>query len=197
MNEKLNYSIECLKLVTDVFDNHNIPYWLEYGTLLGSYRDSMLISYDYDMDIGVETKYAKDIKVLLESMISEGKFQKLPLAKWIDNKIYQIQFNKNNNIEALWLDVYFYETKDNFVYSNFLSVNDTLKCKTNRYQIQNLETIKLGNYYFKCPSDIPKYLKIRYGDDYMIPQHRCEELNKEWHQIDDNVGNQYLDLSIK
>ena len=76
MNERLNYSIECLKLVTDELDKHNIPYWLEQGTLLGAYRSSMLIPYDYDMDISVEIKYTDEIKILLESMISEGKFQK-------------------------------------------------------------------------------------------------------------------------
>ena len=44
--EKIKYSIECLKLVTDEFDENNVPYWLDYGTLLGAYRGSTLISYE-------------------------------------------------------------------------------------------------------------------------------------------------------
>jgi len=63
--EKIKYSIECLKLVTDEFDKNDIPYWLDYGTLLGAYRGSTLISYDYDMDIGVEIKYSDKIKSII------------------------------------------------------------------------------------------------------------------------------------
>lgn len=192
MNLNINYSIDCLKIITEEFDKNNIPYWLDYGTLLGAYRDFTLISHDYDMDIGVEIKYADKIKRVLENAISDCKFEKLPFAKWIDNQIYQIKFKNQVGIEPLWLDVYFFERKEKFLYSNFLSNDGEIKCKTNLYQIENLETIKLGHYYFKCPSDVPKFLKIRYGNDFMIPQSRCNSLNKEWWEINDNIGNEYL-----
>jgi phosphorylcholine metabolism protein LicD len=191
--EKIKYSIECLKLVTDEFDKNDIPYWLEYGTLLGAYRGSTLISYDYDMDIGVEIKYSDKIKSILENMILENKFEKLPFAKWIDNKIYQIKFKNQGEIEPLWLDVYFFDRVDNYLYSNFFTKDQSYKCKTNISQIEKLESIRLGDFYFKCPTDVTKFLKIRFGDDFMIPQSRCNFLNKEWWEIDDNVGKQYLD----
>jgi len=192
MNNRIDYSIECLKLITNEFDENNIPYWLEFGTLLGSYRNSTLINYDYDMDIGVEIKYFDKVKNILEYAILNGKFEKLPFAKWIDKKIYQIKFKKSEDLDPLWLDIYFFDRKDNFLYSTFLTNDKNLKCKINSYQGETLETIKLGNYYFKCPCDVPKFLKIRYGYDFMIPQQRCNLLNKEWIEIDDNVGNEYL-----
>ena len=46
MNLNINYSIDCLKIITEEFDKNNIPYWLDYGTLLGAYRDFTLISHD-------------------------------------------------------------------------------------------------------------------------------------------------------
>ena len=193
MNDKIKYSIECLKLVTDEFDRNNIPYWLDFGTLLGAYRNNNLIEFDYDMDIGVDNIYSDKIKILLEGLILENKFEKLPFAKWIDNKIYQIRFNKHEEIEPLWLDVYFFQKKDDFLYSNFLTKDDNLKCRINSHQIEKTELIKLGDYYFKCPTDVVRFLKIRYGDDFMIPQSKCYSLDKEWWEIDDNVGNQYLD----
>ena len=73
MNNKIKYSIECLKLVTDEFDENNVPYWLDYGTLLGAYRESTLISYDYDMDIGVEIKYSDKIKSILDNKVDGEK----------------------------------------------------------------------------------------------------------------------------
>ena len=191
--EKIKYSIECLKLVTDEFDENNVPYWLDYGTLLGAYRGSTLISYDYDMDIGVEIKYSDKIKSILEKAILDSKFEKLPIAKWIDNKIYQIKFKKQEDVDPLYLDVYFFDRVDNYLYSNFFTKDQNYKCKTNISQIEKLESIKLGDFYFKCPNDVPKFLKIRYGDDFMIPQSRCNFLNKEWWEIDDNLGKQYLD----
>lgn len=193
MTEKIKYSIECLKLVTDEFDKNDIPYWLDYGTLLGAYRSSTLISYDYDMDIGVEIKFADKIKNVLENAILDYKFEKLPHAKWIDERLYQIKFKKRDNIDPLFLDVYFFNRHDKYLYSSFLTKDQHFKCKTNINQIEKLDLIKLGEYHFKCPNDVPKFLKIRYGDDFMTPQPKCYLLNKEWYEIDDNVRNDYLD----
>jgi len=33
--------------------DHNIEYWLEYGSLLGAWRDGEIIPWDLDLDIGV------------------------------------------------------------------------------------------------------------------------------------------------
>ena len=188
------YSAKCLKSITDLFEENNIKYWLEFGTLLGSYREGKIIDIDYDMDIGVFNHDSDKVKKLLEGKIDENKFNKLPLAKWIDNKVYQIDFHTFENVKPLWLDVYFFDIKDNYAYSSFLTKdNDVLKCKSNLRQLNNLEKIKLYDDFFYCPNDVPKFLKIRYGDDFMIPQSRYNFLNKEWWEIDDNVGKQYLD----
>ena len=56
------------------------------------------------------------------------------------------------------------------------------------FYIDELETIKLGDYQFNCPRHLSSFLKVRYGKNYMIPQYRCEELDKEWWEITDNVG---------
>ncbi|MCK4904576.1 MAG: LicD family protein, partial [Candidatus Marinimicrobia bacterium] len=39
---------KMLLFTIDQLQKHNIPYWLEAGTLLGIYRDGDLISWDYD-----------------------------------------------------------------------------------------------------------------------------------------------------
>ena len=36
-----------------LFDEHNITYWLDSGTLLGAYREKSVIPYDVDADVGL------------------------------------------------------------------------------------------------------------------------------------------------
>ncbi|OQR95820.1 hypothetical protein THRCLA_07544 [Thraustotheca clavata] len=39
--------------LVDLFESHDIEYWIDSGTLLGSYRDKGLIWFDLDADIGL------------------------------------------------------------------------------------------------------------------------------------------------
>ena len=45
-------SQELLKNCTSALDSVGVVYWLEFGTLLGYYREGDFISHDYDIDIG-------------------------------------------------------------------------------------------------------------------------------------------------
>ncbi|KAF1328462.1 hypothetical protein FI667_g6848, partial [Globisporangium splendens] len=40
--------------IADVFERNNVTYWLDSGTLLGSYREDAVILYDDDADIGID-----------------------------------------------------------------------------------------------------------------------------------------------
>ncbi|KAF1315603.1 hypothetical protein FI667_g15921, partial [Globisporangium splendens] len=40
--------------IADVFERNNVSYWLDSGTLLGSYREQNVIPYDLDADIGID-----------------------------------------------------------------------------------------------------------------------------------------------
>jgi len=42
-----------LKKIVSVFEEYDVDYWLEFGSLLGCYRDKRLIPWDSDIDIGV------------------------------------------------------------------------------------------------------------------------------------------------
>lgn len=45
--------VDLLRQVKEVFDKHNIEFWLECGTLLGAVRDSRFIAWEHDIDLGV------------------------------------------------------------------------------------------------------------------------------------------------
>jgi len=51
MDEKT--AVKCLADMKEVFDNNNITFWLEAGTLLGAYRHGGFIPWDNDIDLGI------------------------------------------------------------------------------------------------------------------------------------------------
>jgi phosphorylcholine metabolism protein LicD len=68
--------------VCNIFNTHNITYWIDWGTALGHVRNNSLIPWDYDIDICVlDTDYEKMIEI----------------------------FNDKNNEFELICDVNFYE----------------------------------------------------------------------------------------
>ena len=46
-------AIKDLELVKQVFNQHNVPFFLAYGTCLGAYRDKDFLPDDDDIDLGV------------------------------------------------------------------------------------------------------------------------------------------------
>ena len=49
----MNELVNGLLALKQVFDKHNIPFWLEGGTLLGAVREGKMIAWDNDVDISM------------------------------------------------------------------------------------------------------------------------------------------------
>jgi len=65
------YGAEILEKVSQVFDRLGVPYFVNFGTLLGIVREGDFIAHDDDVDIGVLPGFNKH-KELIEMLLDEG-----------------------------------------------------------------------------------------------------------------------------
>ena len=59
----------AFKAFVDCMINNNIEYWMEFGTLLGAYRDGDFVPNEIDIDLGV---YLKDAMKIYYAMTKNG-----------------------------------------------------------------------------------------------------------------------------
>jgi len=64
---------DLFKLVATKFNEEKIPWWLEYGSLLGAIRDGKRIEWDYDYDLGYPLEYAPQV---LKALLSIKEIKK-------------------------------------------------------------------------------------------------------------------------
>jgi phosphorylcholine metabolism protein LicD len=162
--------------------NSNVNLWLEFGTLLGAYRDKKFISYDYDLDFGI------DHDSLTEELIEHLKnFGFTPISKFVItsddlsindyNAEYTINFKGKVNIDLFA----FKQIKDSVIFF-FFDKEDGLSWKETerkynqhlRAKTKLLSTFSLNDSLFlgknvRVPTNTKQHLSEIYGDNFMIP----------------------------
>lgn len=63
-----NQLLDMAKVVTDCLDEHDIPYTLAYGTLLGAVRHGGFIPWDDDFDIAIPAVYQRKAAVAIAKL---------------------------------------------------------------------------------------------------------------------------------
>jgi len=185
--------IKNLKIVLDVFNNNRIPIWLNWGTLLGVYRDKKIL--DNDMDLGtiyldkpyIRVKFNKIIKELeehnfkvernrLDIVLNKGNFR-AGIAFYTIDKESKTLMLKGLPVNYLdkWLakKIYFgilRNRESEFRYALF-------KMASGRYIINiipislicPLRKIKFKGFDCYIPNLTEDYLKYMYGYNWNVP----------------------------
>lgn len=178
-NNIIEQSLEHLKYLTDLFDAQRVKYWVDFGTLLGGYREKTIISNDYDIDLCVFESQSNIVKKILEKLLLEKKIIRVTDGKWDEHTIYQFGFGPR----LIRIDIYVCSERGTKV-----ALNLSEQYSFHKFYIDELEQVTLGSYTFNAPRHLPSFLSLRYGNDYMTPQKRCDALNLEWDQVRRNVG---------
>ena len=166
---------ELLFLVDDVLTRHECVFWLNYGTLLGAYRDHDFITHDNDLDIGMYWKDREGVKewladagLKLLSIITYGN----PDAP--DSAEYRFEYH------GTCIDINFYEVETGVAITYnplFFSEKDynvkgaSIPVKVERVDspFTNLKKITVLGRKFYVPENTEEYLIANYGENFMTP----------------------------
>lgn len=148
---KISWSSLAEKALIDLnsaLGKNNIEFFLISGTLLGVVRDAKLLEHDYDIDIGIDQRFSKDI--IIKSIAESTSFYLLENS----NSDYLICFNHINGVK---IDIFIHYLEDNLYKhqsSNAIWINSPFSLK----KINFLEND------FLIPKNENKYLIENYGD---------------------------------
>jgi len=140
MNEKL----EDLKIVKNVLDKLKVKFFLNYGTLLGAYRDGDFLESDNDIDLGIFGNERRE--EILEELKKQG--------------FYLREGKDNGNICV--------DRKTHFDIHLFTLKGDEYLCGLSNCkfpkEFDKLEKIIFKGLIFFVPGKTEKYLEMSYGD---------------------------------
>lgn len=178
--------------VDEMLSAKGLQYWLNYGTLLGAYRDHAFIPHDYDLDIGMWWKDQKGVRELfLENgfkLINEFHF-----GSWDTPEKTEFRFE----YAGTFIDVDFYSIDENqmaFTYNPLLKkgidytiCNVKLPVIAERINnpIRGLEKMEFIGHYFLVPSNTEEYLIYNYGENYRTPLSVAD--GYDYHQVASNI----------
>ena len=95
-------SLKVLQLIHQAFEDEEILYWLEFGTLLGAVREKDFIEHDLDIDIGL---FISTDKNKIENLLKKVGFIKNREIS-IDDGIYGLEETYSYNGYLLFLIFY-------------------------------------------------------------------------------------------
>ncbi|PHM39563.1 hypothetical protein Xmau_02567 [Xenorhabdus mauleonii] len=181
-NKKRNQALKensdiILQKISNIIKNNNIVIWLDFGTLLGAYRENKIIEYDLDLDFGCYLKDKDKVKKALEKNNFRLLYEYTPLTHSDDNEIIQHTYifngvtidifyytiDNNNSNQQLIASCYYFPYIDNGLYKGNYSIIKV----TN--PISKFKKINFSNSELIIPYNTEEYLKNNYGDSFMKP----------------------------
>lgn len=170
----------------NVLEENKINVWLDYGTLLGAYREKDFIKHDTDIDFGID--YSEEILKKIAYSMELNNIKKIRELS-VDERIVEQTYRCNN----VNIDIFYYIKNNNMRYTYCYEIlkKDAWKSNNEKEEYKFNKNIKLycievpndeiGKIEFKnhicnCPKNVEKYLEINYGKNFM-------EKNKKWNYV--------------
>lgn len=178
--------------VDEMLTKEGLQYWLNYGTLLGAYRDHAFIKHDYDLDIGMWWKDSDGVKKLFLDngfkLIVEFHF-----GKWDSPEKTEYRFE----FAGAFIDVDFYTIDQNdmaytfnplFIDNHDYSQKGVLHpiiCERINNPIRGLSRISFIGGEFWVPSNTEEYLVYNYGKGWKKPLSVADGF--DYHEVASNI----------
>lgn len=182
LNEKANVELDSTRsrLLKENFEEIlNIVYsselkkydiWLDFGTLLGYYRERDFINHDLDMDFGIIIPNYADFLVVEKELLYKG-FQRTK-EFYFDKNLVELSYN----YKGLNVDFILYKKDSNKISSDTIFYMTNALGNPTRYEVYHyelpffdLQECNFKNIVVKIPSNVEEYLSNLYGEDFRIP----------------------------
>jgi phosphorylcholine metabolism protein LicD len=141
-----------------IFNENDIDYYIDFGTLLGIYREKDIILDDNDVDICVFD--SSEFHEKIPKIKKEFKKKNLVIKKqtWSAYRVFYPPFR-------YFCDIYLVRKDGDIIRDPVTPKSDIPISLVGNKRIINWKGIDV-----KCPEKLHELLVFRYGDDYMVPK---------------------------
>lgn len=148
--------------VKEVLDKAGVEFWIDFGTLLGFYRQGDFLETDPDIDIGVKREYQDKVVAIAGELAKLGK-----LVTRVDMAYEHYLAGYKIYRDDLWLDIaFFWPWGREYV----LPISEWPKVMAFKREFyDNLIDLEVKGVKFKMPKDIEEYMVLHYGEDWRVP----------------------------
>lgn len=144
--------------------------WLDFGTLLGFYRENDFINHDLDMDFGIIINDYDDFLEKEKYLIKKGFSRTKEF--YYKNRLVELSYS----YKGLNVDFIVYRRKADVIESDTIFFMTNVLGKPTRYEVYNysLPFSELEEHNFKAveikvPNNAREYLSKLYGEDFEVP----------------------------
>jgi hypothetical protein len=152
---------EEMSLCCRVLESLKINYRLTDGTILGIYRQGHFIPHDSDIDVDI-LDYENDFEVIHEKMTQAG--MRLGRKVFYKKKLQQVVYYSGNKVV---FDMVFWYSKGEKIYNYSERLYE--RCQE-KYFFEDLPCLEFQGKRYPIPSQIEKWLEMRFGTDWRIPK---------------------------
>ena len=164
-----------LQLFSAALNDAEIPFWLEFGTLLGYHREHDFIAHDCDLDAGAFLEDQPRIQATLEKAGFE-------LVRYYDvtGDGGREECYKHHDMTTT-IDVFYFRKDGDVMYCNLFAplqnmtfwwnLRKPMPFRTIRVNFPqgDLQQVEFKGALVSIPTNTDAHLRAQYGDDYMTP----------------------------
>jgi phosphorylcholine metabolism protein LicD len=133
-----------------------LRYWLDFGTLLGAYRDRDICPGDTDIDICAFESDRIRLREIASRLASHGFVYR-------DQRTVSKVFLSGTN--TLHVDIWFFKVESGVLLSTYHPKLDFLQSN-----IEPIGAIECWGHRFPAPNRVSEFLEYRYGPSFMTPE---------------------------
>lgn len=190
MKQVQSVILRMLKILNEICEKHEIPFWLEYGTMLGAVRHNGFIPWDNEADVGMLRADFEKFKEIAQSELPIDIFFQTketdpffyPSSTYIEAKLRDkysnyIEFEKQHPQfkwhNGIQVDIFVYDLVNlngkNVLLNSFEKELTNCRSYILPQELEYFQDVNFEDTTFHIPIGYDEYLKRNYNDYMKLP----------------------------